>query len=479
MIKTIAEAAEHLSAYLLIDEIPDGDSSPEFRVSMLRNFQIKPLVAKLISLVADGQLTARTSTGTSCTSEVEPTESTLIDVAEAKAALDADAPFGKLFEDDRAALPGADSPISLSERIENSESVWPTNAEFAEYVSNGAFINWPYWVGKMPILTPQQAARLMAGLDPDIFESLDAQPNRNDATQRCTHAKYIERLAIAEQITNLPPSEWLQWADKREFEVHDAFRDAVLLFDGTGGQAKAAVQIYSWPGIAAEQEKARRNAGRYQIGEAAEQLELHAGERADTMIDKLSKAAFEGNLPVHLPGEKARHAYPQNGMVRSNVSTLPGGISYFAGTDWRQHVRDFYEEAYWDDLNAWLAENEPRIDWKFPAPPRSVDSERKDDVPGPTDSKTQAPALAVLVHSIHERRDILDPALDKAIGIAGSHDTAAVFLALRSLALEEEQPFTGSLEKDALCYTDSNNNPKLLSKDALSKRLKRRGTKRH
>ncbi|AXS80856.1 hypothetical protein [Dechloromonas sp. HYN0024] len=147
--------------------------------------------------------------------------------------------------------------------------------------------------------------------------------------------------------------------EDRGFEVPAAFR--------TNDKTKIE-QSYSWPGKAAEQEKARRNAGRYQIREAAEQLQLHAGERADTMIDKLSKAAFEGNLPVHLPGEKARHAYPQDGIVRSNASTLPGGISYFAGTDWRQHVRDFYEEAYWDDLNAWLSENEPRIDWRFPRP---------------------------------------------------------------------------------------------------------------
>lgn len=93
------------------------------------------------------------------------------------------------------------------------------------------------------------------------------------------------------------------------------------------------------------------------------------------------------------------------------------------------------------------------------------------------DSFSTTEALAVTVHKIQERRDILDPAIDKAIRNAGSHDTAAVYLALRSLALEEEQPFSGNLEKDALCYTDSNNNPKLLSKDALSKRLKRRGTK--
>lgn len=380
MIKTIAETAEYLSAYLLIDDIPDGDSSPEFRLSMLRKCQIKPLAEKLLWLVKDGELTARTPTGTSCTVKIEPTESTLIDVSEAKAVLDADAPFGKLFEDDSAWLPGADSPISLNARLQDAKAGWPSKAEFAEYIANGAFINWPYWAGKMPILTPQQAARLMAGLDPDIFESLNTQPNRNDSTKQCTHAKNIERLAIAEQITNLTPCEWLKWADKHEFEVHDAFRDAVLLSDDTCDQAQAAAQIYSWPGIAAEQENTRRNAGRYQIREAAEQLQIHAGERADTMIEKLSMAAFRGNLPVHLPGEKARHAYPQDGIVRGNVSTLPGGVSYFAGSDWRQHVRDFYEEAYWDDLNAWLSENEPRIDWRFPNPQHKNDKEIMVDV---------------------------------------------------------------------------------------------------
>lgn len=173
-------------------------------------------------------------------------------------------------------------------------------------------------------------------------------------------------LAALEDGLLIDSSEFFMLLKTRGFDVPSAF--------GADDNTKARPS-YSWPGIETEQEQARRNAGRYQIREAAEQLQLHAGERADTMIEKLSKAAFEGNLPVHLPGEKARHAYPQDGIVRSNVSTLPGGVSYFAGTDWRQHVRDFYEEAYWDDLNAWLAENEQRIDWRFPNPQHQNDKE--------------------------------------------------------------------------------------------------------
>lgn len=96
------------------------------------------------------------------------------------------------------------------------------------------------------------------------------------------------------------------------------------------------------------QEKAKREAGRYTIREAAELLQQHAGERADSMVEKLSKAAFAGTLPMYRPGENARLDY--------------------AGPDWRQCVRDFYEEAYWDGLNAWLKESEPRITWRFPAP---------------------------------------------------------------------------------------------------------------
>lgn len=72
------------------------------------------------------------------------------------------------------------------------------------------------------------------------------------------------------------------------------------------------------------------------------------------------------------------------------------------------------------------------------------------------------------------RRNILDPAIDKAIALAGNTELADVYLQLRDLAIEEEKPFNGIIEGDALCYTNDNGEPARLTKDALGKRLKSR-----
>lgn len=72
------------------------------------------------------------------------------------------------------------------------------------------------------------------------------------------------------------------------------------------------------------------------------------------------------------------------------------------------------------------------------------------------------------------RRNNLDPAIDKAIKQAGNMELADVYLELKALAIDEKKPFTGALDSDALCYTDDNNQPAKLTKDALGKRLKKR-----
>jgi hypothetical protein len=70
------------------------------------------------------------------------------------------------------------------------------------------------------------------------------------------------------------------------------------------------------------------------------------------------------------------------------------------------------------------------------------------------------------------RANLLDGPIKKAIKLANSPDAAAVYLELRELALSGEKPFTGLIEKDALCYTDEKNEPRKLTKNALQKRLK-------
>ena len=85
-------------------------------------------------------------------------------------------------------------------------------------------------------------------------------------------------------------------------------------------------------------------------------------------------------------------------------------------------------------------------------------------------AKTNAPIVA----KNKLRRNNLDPAIDKAIEQAGNKELADVYLKLKELALAGEKPFTGEIDGDALRYTNDNNNPAKLTKEALGKRLKNR-----
>ena len=96
-------------------------------------------------------------------------------------------------------------------------------AAFSEVVNNGIAINWRYWVHQLPALTAGEAARLMCGLDPDLFKSLENRPNKNDQTELCKKAAMIQRLAEREGMESATPSEWIAWADQHQIAVHDGF----------------------------------------------------------------------------------------------------------------------------------------------------------------------------------------------------------------------------------------------------------------
>jgi hypothetical protein len=94
------------------------------------------------------------------------------------------------------------------------------------------------------------------------------------------------------------------------------------------------------------QEAEKRQDGRYTLEEAAATWEQHTGERAAPFLEKLTEAVRDGAVPVCEPGKHARY-YP---LV----------------------VRGYYDEVYWDDLNAWLAKNEKRIRWQFCRPAQAT-----------------------------------------------------------------------------------------------------------
>ncbi|CAJ4043437.1 Uncharacterised protein [Burkholderia pseudomallei] len=102
----------------------------------------------------------------------------------------------------------------------------------------------------------------------------------------------------------------------------------------------------------ARQDAARCAAGRYTIREAAKAVADNTGERYSDVLDKLKAARASGALQTYEPGRNVR---------------------YMSST-----VRDFYEEAYWDDLNSWLEKHEARITFRFPQPATATGQSAQD-----------------------------------------------------------------------------------------------------
>ena len=89
--------------------------------------------------------------------------------------------------------------------------------------------------------------------------------------------------------------------------------------------------------------------GRYTLRQASDLIESEGGEDYKSILKRLKLAALNDELAMYLPGRNQKYDYgPQPRRFLS--------------------VHDFYEEAYWNDLNSWLDRYEPRIACRFPAP---------------------------------------------------------------------------------------------------------------
>jgi len=110
-----------------------------------------------------------------------------------------------------------------------------------------------------------------------------------------------------------------------------------------------------------------------------------------------------------------------------------------------------------------------------PLPPMAAALSSLSDGPVPSGgAEANRPAAVPLEPLRHKlRRRSLDAPIEKAMRTAGGEDTAAVFGALRELALCSEPPFTGLVKGAGLCYTNDNNEPAVFTKAALGRRLSR------
>lgn len=207
---------------------------------------------------------------------------------------------------------------ALGEELEKDLGRKFSHPQILEFIKNGRFIHWEYWVSRMPVLTAAQASRLMVSLDPDIFENLEKHNRQNStAFAACRIAKLIERLAIAQQIPDQSPSQWLDWAGANDFFVHEPFRLAVQSIAKTIHKDETPLLYDDLP-----------NQFGYTIRGAAIAISREYDVPEQAMREHIFKAAEKGDLAV---------IDPQTGMPYT--------------PDVR---RDFYERIRIDELNKWF-----------------------------------------------------------------------------------------------------------------------------
>lgn len=288
------------------------------------------------------------------------------------------------FVDDLNACPSlADEGLRFVV-VEDRRERLDCNVGIIEFVNNGAWINWRYWVDQMPSLAAGEAARLMAGLDPDLYADLQSRPvPRNNVEDACRMAMAFERLATAEGKLRATPAEWLEWACERQFKVHGGFILAVE--DKRAQQAVEAafnrlpqqeadhwrnahpvedgrrLVIYKHAGLQSAQHFSlasfveevsgrisRWKDGTYAIAEAA-QLLADAGNNidAEALCEQMEAAVHAGPLK-----------FRKNGIPLSKDAIPKGRL-------WNR----FVEET---DVNEWLASTGARYRLHFPYTPRIV-----------------------------------------------------------------------------------------------------------
>ena len=127
----------------------------------------------------------------------------------------------------------------------------------------------------------------------------------------------------------------------------------------------------STPLDCSEQEQRKKEQGRYTLEEAAREIAVNSGADEKDILGGLIEAATAGGLPVYRPGKQQRYR--------------------------PQVVRGFYEEAYWDDLNQWLNDNEKRICWRFSEPDKvkTLNHESNEAAPHAIPTSWHATAWAI------------------------------------------------------------------------------------
>lgn len=136
---------------------------------------------------------------------------------------------------------------------------------------------------------------------------------------------------------------------QQPFAIGDQLDRSILFVDELG-------DYLSRFGIAVEVAEPAINSGRYTLEDAAKTLGKATRESEKIFLGKLKKVVADKSLPVYWPGSKVGHE--------------------------SLNVRDWVDEAYWDDLYTWLETSFPRIDWRSPKPFRKINKVYTEKSPG-------------------------------------------------------------------------------------------------
>jgi hypothetical protein len=233
----------------------------------------------------------------------------------------------------------------------------------------------------------------------------------------------------------------------------------------TGMQRQKALQAIAdtkaHSELVARQALERRALGRYTLNEAANEIAA-SGERLEALLEKLCGAAKRGDLPMHAPNELARYLY-ENGRP----------------------VRPFYEEVYWNDLNAWLDKSEPRLMFRFAKPNMSVNiatqeafvaNRSPDGLPArEEDQATPSGPGSFTKHAIGTRSNPLKAVIEKAKDSAADpSDIHSVWAAFVKLARDANRPapLLGYADAEGIKW-DANGTVKFFTKKNLADRMRR------
>jgi hypothetical protein len=220
--------------------------------------------------------------------------------------------------------------------------------------------------------------------------------------------------------------------------------EASLLETGSGTSAEAALMVrcYELAAMDLWDEHALLEVATVAGDEAGFTI---AGEAPERLQRKLALAIKSNSAPEFMS--------PPNGV---RLLYRLGVLVYDELEETISHLEKIGRYSGDDPGNGPL--NEPSVQ----EPLGVIDAMRQKAPPAP---------VSIRIHKL--RKNLLDVPIEKAVKEAGTLDTAAVYIKLKELALNGEQPFTGVIEKKGLCYTDDDNKPATLTKKALGQRLGR------